>query len=301
MDKKKFINSKFKYFEKLLKTSENNDIKYLQSLKEYVNYGVKSFDYEVMIFDEKKLTHYDNLKILNFTLRNFKSKGIVLFNNDRNYLDLLNGYYVIILYNILNLKNKQLAPAVLSTDLSLIFILALTYFPKESDLVGRQLIRFLNYHKSREEEKKHYKGRMKEMFGYSDVVWLSSIISKYYGKEDLSKEINEYCNKTINPTYKKAIDNLFSKDKSVVNEWVNELVEFHIKNSKSDLTLPFNHEEWQYYPIEIISLLEIRLREGLEIDFIENEFLEHFLPYLGITIPIKLDEFTLNLKNRILY
>jgi|GEM_PF-3235934 len=289
------------FFDKISKSYSSSDEQLsLESFKEFVYLGKTSFQHSVILWDEEEIVNYDILDIYGLVKGFYLSKGIKEFSDKKQYQNLLKGFFYIILNNILNLKKEKINSGILGADLSLMYILSLTYFPQEADLIGKQLIRFIKYHKAKEEEKKHYKGRMKEIFGYSDVVWLSSVISKYYGKELLSKEIREYCNSIINPTYKKAVDNLFSKDQLVVNKWVNELVEFHIQNSKSDLTLPFNHEEWQYYPIEIISLLEVRLKEGLKIDFIENDFIKEFLPHLGIDLPVKLDDFTLKLKNRVM-
>ena len=43
----------------------------------------------------------------------------------------------------------------------------------------------------------------------------------------------------------------FEFDKSKENEIIN----YRMKNSKNDILSPYNHEIWQYLPIDLISIL----------------------------------------------
>ncbi|MEN7551946.1 hypothetical protein AAG747_28790 [Rapidithrix thailandica] len=294
--------SKFKkesrlFFEDVLSSYNNNeDQKSIKSFLEYVNSGKEQFIHKVILFGEEEIKEYDILTIYSFINGYYLSQAVLNFQNKKKYEYLLNGYQYSILYQILHLKKDTFASGVLGTDLSLIFMLALTYFPEEADLIGEQLVKFLRYN---EEVKKNHHSEMTGDFGLSSTVYLSSFLAGYYGKKELGGQIQSFCKKDIETCYKNVVDNLFSMDEAIVNTWVDEMVDFHIRNSKNDLTLPFNHEEWQYFPIEIISLLELRLRKGFEISFIENSFLKEFLPHLGISVPIELDEFTQKLKTRV--
>ena len=289
------------YFNRLKKSyNSKEDIDSLNSFKEYIESGKESFRHKVALWDEETMVEYDINTIFKFVKGYYLAANTIKYAKERNYSYFLNGYYYLVLFQISHLKKDQFAPAVSGADLSLIYILSLTYFPEEADLTGQQLVRFLKHHLKEEEHNNRYEGSMHEMFGYPDVVWLASIVSQHYHKEAIATQIKSYCAEQINPSYHKAIENLLSEDETVVNDWVNELVDFHVKNSKSDLTRPFNHEEWQYFPVEIIALLELRVRKGLEISFIQNEFLHQFIPHLGISIPVTLDEFTLKLKARVL-
>lgn len=91
-----------------------------------------------------------------------------------------------------------------------------------------------------------------------------------------------------------------SDDVQVVNNWVTQLAEFHISNSKEDHTFAFNREYWQYFPIEIITLLQLCSQQGLPINFITHPLLKDFLPFIAQELSIPLDETTQQLEKRIL-
>lgn len=297
-----------KHFNKVYQSYSNDeDFISIDSFQEYVKTGKERFEHKVVLFGEEKIEYFDILTIFSIVKGYYLCDFILKYKHDKHdkhdkqYNYLLNAYYFSVLYNILNLKNEKFATAVLSTDLSLMFMFSLTYFSEETDLIGQQFINFLEYNQQSEKENNCFKGKMETMFGYSNIIWLSFYVANYYEKKDLSNQINEFIKEIQpEPCYKEAVEKLFSIEENEVNNWVNQLVDFHIKNSKSDLTLPFNHEEWQYYPIEIIALLEIRLIEGFKIDFISNEYLKEFLPYLGNKKNIELDDFTEKLRNRVL-
>ncbi|MEN7551951.1 hypothetical protein AAG747_28815 [Rapidithrix thailandica] len=282
--------------------SSEDKKKFSQFFHQFLDDNFEEFTYKAVLWEgedpEDVIINIFNI-IEEFKLISLSNSIPKFLKNQIEYSQLLSGFSYNIYYQVLCLQKNTFASGVLETDLSLILMLSLTYFPEEADLIGKQFLKVLENHKEKEEENNYYNGRVKEMFGYSDIIWLSSIVSKCYGKEDMSGKISNYCSENANPIYEKAVSNLFSMDEAIVNTWVDEMVDFHIRNSKNDLTLPFNHEEWQYFPIEIISLLELRLRKGFEISFIENSFLKEFLPHLGISVPIELDEFTQKLKTRV--
>ena len=67
------------------------------------------------------------------------------------------------------------------------------------------------------------------------------------------------------------------------------MVEYHIDKSKTtDLTYPFHKEHWIFFPIEIISLLVLRSRNGLSNMEIDNPCLiDVFTPYINECPEIK--------------
>lgn len=291
------MNNLITFFRKIHNSfSGKENANYILSFEQYLDSGKRKFTHKVVLFGEEKEKEYDELTIFRFVKSFYISKSILKFNDESCYTCLLKGFLIHIYYQIALMKKDKFAPAMLGTDLSLIFMLTLTYFPEENEFIGDQLVRFLKYH---EEEKANSNRSITGDFGLSSTVLLSSFLADYHKNGKISKRIKSFCNKNMEPSYQKAIDNLFSEDQFVVNDWINEMVDFHIKNSTGDLTLPFNHEEWQYYPIEIISLLELRLKRGLEINFIENKFLKKFILHLGIRPPVKLDAFMVKLKDRV--
>lgn len=268
-------------------------------LQEFIDSGKTEFVIEFEEFGEKFENRIDVSDVLrDYGMFSAQQAVYEFMDGDIDYDQFLTGYYPHIASQIYARQTNVFSKAILSADLSLILMFSLVYFPSESDGLGEQLLRFMKYHKDLEHENQYYKGKMTEMFGYSDVVWLTSELAKYQGKEALGKEIEKYCHTKIHPAYKNAMTIILSDDQKEINTLIDDLINFHVENSRSDLTLPFNFKEWQFFPIEVIALLELRVANGKALDFIENSFLKEFTPFLGKVTPLNLGEFELKLREK---
>lgn len=248
-----------------------------------------------------------------------KSKEISVlarnFNHDRNedrFLKLINGYYIEVLANIAAFFQKDFLPARLDTNLSMLSMLTLAFFGKhEQQLVMRQLKSFLDDRLNQADEKKH--PAIKRCFGSSSVLPLAIML--YNNHSDMTPIINDLnglldCKQNelktrvddnFNPIYMNAYENFLSDDGSVVSSIVHEMGDFHLnrcrKNSKE--FYEFDSIEWQYFPVEIICLLVLRMRKNKDISFISHPVIDSFLPYVHTCQKNTLNELSLKIRSEL--
>ncbi|WP_298315318.1 hypothetical protein [uncultured Aquimarina sp.] len=283
------------FFSKVFNSYKAEESAFITSFEVYLDKGQENFKHTVILFGEETVKEYDIIAIFKMVKAYYISKSVLEFERTKKYSVLLKGYLFYVYYQVMHYNNDKFAPSILGTDLSLLLMFTLTYFPDETDKIGKQLIKFLIFHK----EKAKYSIESTGDFGLSNIVHLSSFLAGHYQKKTLSVQIKSFCSNSIEPCYLKAIENLYSNDEKVVGEWVDDMINFHLRNSKNDLKLPFNNEEWQYFPIEILSMLELRVRKGLKINFIKNKLLDDFIPLLGNESPIELNDDLKKLRSRL--
>jgi hypothetical protein len=294
MNSKRLIN----HFNNVLKISHEQESFIPEFFFEYVDKGTENFQKKIVVWDDEEIVDYDLLYVLTaYSYRFAIPKDIVDFINENNtnaFIKLLNSYFTDQLLQTYAYKTNQFISGVLHTDLALSTLFSLGYFPDKAETMVNHLINFLESSKSRLDI---YPSSLD--FGFKSTLYLVSVLFKDAGYLDCFEKITHFL-KTPEKSYEFAYQNLYSSDEETINRWVNELTDFHIKNSKDDLTMPFNRERWQYFPIEIITLLQLRSQKGLPIDFIKHPLLKDFLPFISQQLPIPLDETTQQLESRIL-
>jgi hypothetical protein len=122
---------------------------------------------------------------------------------------------------------------------------------------------------------------MKGSYGRDSILYLAYWLAKEYERdESVVKQILSYCNDKIEPSCVFTIENVFSKNEGIIINCINEMAEYHLKNSKSvDLTYPFHTNHWIYFPVEILALLRIRDVRYFDNSFISNPLIDAFLPF----------------------
>lgn len=299
----KFYKKQIKLWEKVYEDWNNSESwqRCLNALPQYVYNGTEEFTFREEIFPGYfKDLHHDSFQLYGFCNDYFQAKAVLEFEENNDYSKLLEGYYHHILYIILGEKHSKFELGWLEYDFSLLLIFTITYFPQYTSIVGKHLVKFLKFRSELLSELNLYRKKYHKMFGFSNVIWLSVFVCKWYGFNDLAKEIQNYFDVIADSPYQLATENLLCTDAEIVNTWIAGLSDFHIKNSKDNLTLPFNNYYWQYYPIEIIALLEIRQKENISNEIIKNDFIKRFLPHIGKYSSIEFDELTRALTTRII-
>lgn len=301
VNKKKFMYSTkgFKnFFQKVLKSSQDEEPFIKEFIEDFLHKNTRAFQNKMVVWDEEEIVDYDLLYVLSAYSYRFKiPEGVLNFienNNDDAFLTLLRAYFTDLLLQTYAYKTNQFVNGVLHTDLALSTLLSLSYFPDKVESLAKHLLNFLESNKTRLEI---YPQNLD--FGFKSTLYLTSVLLNNAGHPAISEKITHYL-KPTNEVYELAGKNLYSTDPQVVNKWIDGLADFHITNCKDDLTLPFNRERWQYFPIEIIALLQLRSQKGLPIDFITHPLLKDFLPFIAQQLPIPLDETTQQLEKRIL-
>lgn len=100
----------------------------------------------------------------------------------------------------------------------------------------------------------------------------------------------KYINSPLNKNYQQGMNIILSNNKDDINFVLSEMMKYHKEKShiESFTKNEFYPIEWRVFPIEIIALIRYRYLQGKSIDFIEDEVLSKFVPYL------KKSEYTLS-------
>lgn len=193
-------------------------------------------------------------------------------NNFCSLLDYLFYYYssYIVYFSDSNRKNEL----VNQVGLASAFLGVLTFFPKkESDIMLCILI-------------ERIEDALKSDFPYvyyQDTILQESIVmyDKYYNKNN-SHLLNIYTKKGLNPIYAKLIDNICTDDTTLFNQLIDDICIYHLKkcNDSNFSKNEFYFTEWQLFPTEIMVLLRYRHIQGKCINFITNELIKDFIPFL---------------------
>lgn len=267
-----------------------------QSIQDYVEKGTEEFFTTFVEFGETFTTEYNVAGILT-GMGGYKTTKAVadqaITKSRESYQDLLYAQHYKILALIACFKERKIAPSVFSAEIASLLILAAIYFPEHLALVADYFAFYL-----KEEEALMNKNVYASLLGKTDLIPLSVFVANESAMYDLPASVKKY-GSNIQPAYQQAMAQLYSEDETVVSAWINELAAYHIANSKDDWTLPFNHTIWQYFPLEIIALLELRARKGCRNNFINHPLLAAWQPYIHTDIPLAPDDFTKRLIERI--
>lgn len=287
-----------KHFNNVLKISYEEESFIPEFLLEYVNKGTENFQKSLIVWDEEEIVIFSSLSVIEKKVHGFTiPESIVKFAqvpDKSNYISLITAYYQNSLLLIKASHQNTFISGMLHTDLALATLVTISYFPEKAKHLAKHLLDFLI---ATEEQFKIYPDNLE--FGYSSTLYLTSCLLDQSGYSDISSQILSYCKPPITD-YKMAVSELYTTNTDSLNEWINGMCNFHIANSNDDLTFAFNRERWQYFPIEIIALLQLRSQQGLPIDFITHPLLKDFLPFIAQKLPVPLDELTQKLEKRIL-
>lgn len=263
---------------------ENNDVSdILLALTE----GKKNIDITFTAFGIEFQDTYNLAGMLDFLIPlvyididNFMSTP-----NSDNYNNLLNGFFIGVIADISSLKfSDHVYGSVFDTDVCLNILFSMLYCDKE---IQRAIFKKLSFLKET-----NLKKEGKATFYSSDTLLplVYYFYSKLHKNEDIplsldnilskkKKKMAEDIYKNLTPLYKSAIENYDNKDTNTFSGIINDMCDYHLKNSKDDYSLEFNNLRWQYFPIEILFLLKERHKAGLSIEGINHPLINDFLPY----------------------
>lgn len=259
-------------------TADTAYISFLEtSAKAYAETGTEKFSSAFEEFGETFITDYDAVGVLAGMAAYRSVQAAVDFTaspDQQRYDQLLAGLHYNIQALLKSEQQHQIENSFFSTDISLYTILAAIYFPQ--DVAG-----LLSYFSFYVKEKNDLMDQplYADLLGKKDVIPLMLFITATLDTA-LPDDVKQYVHPDITPVYRNAMDHLYSEDVAVVSAWISDMAEYHIAKSKSDWTLPFNHLIWQYFPVEIISLLVLRKRNGCNNSFIEHPLLNNFIPFI---------------------
>ena len=89
---------------------------------------------------------------------------------------------------------------------------------------------------------------------------------------------------TVSPTplYQDCMDSILSDDEERVNTLLSDMLDYHVKQSNNDnfVRSEFTYPSQRVFPTEILALIHYRHTQGKSIDFIDDEVLSVFVPYI---------------------
>ncbi|MBS0026933.1 hypothetical protein ACTJJ0_00675 [Chitinophaga sp. 22321] len=276
-------------------SSYSDYISFLEaSIRDYAESGREEFSSTFVEFGQTFTTEYHIVDLLTGMAVYRTAQVVVTGNSGPLYSSLLNAQYFKILALLKCLQEKKTAKSIFSTEISTVTILAAVYFPEVLPPLAEYFAFYLE-----EETVLMNRTIYANLLGKIDLMPLAVFVAKESAGYDLLPKIKNYISDHIQPVYQQAMEQLYSEDTATVSAWIDGLVTYHITNSKDDWTLPFNHTIWQYYPLEIIALLELRKRKGMDNSFIDNPLLNTWKPLIESGTQIKADDLVLKLYERI--
>jgi hypothetical protein len=281
-----------------LSSIESEGIPIEQFTGEFITKGTETFESEEIVFGEKEIVQHHISDVLSTFIYGLDIPNAIKEfekeKTEKHFKCLLEAYYKDVLLGVFCQKEVLFLAGKLHTDISLSVIFCAGYYPDKLNMITEHLDSYLSAN-----SQKILGYSMHSEYGRSSTLYLSAFILGIFRNAEAKEKILKF-GTTPHPAYITAAENLYSDDVQIVNDWVTQLAEFHISNSKEDHTFAFNREYWQYFPIEIIALLQLRSLKGLPIDFITHPMLKDFLPFIAQKLPIPLNEITQQLEKRIL-
>ena len=91
-----------------------------------------------------------------------------------------------------------------------------------------------------------------------------------------------YITKPLTPLYQDCMDNILSDDVEKVKTLLSDMLEYHVKQSNNDsfVRSEFTYPSQRVFPLEILALIHYRHTQGKSIDFIDDQILSVFVPYI---------------------
>ena len=91
-----------------------------------------------------------------------------------------------------------------------------------------------------------------------------------------------YVTKPLSSLYQDCMDNILSDDVEKVKMLLSDMLEYHVKQSNNDsfVRSEFTFASQRVFPTEILALIHYRHTQGKSIDFIDDQILSVFVPYI---------------------
>lgn len=250
----------------------------------FLQTGENTFFRREIIFGEEELVKIQLEQSLAIIRTYQINKSILTFSSApsiESYNLLCSAYIWDIITYISACKNlKESSISYLESDICLLYIMILTYLPQYLKDIEPYVIKGLEYifHK-RTNNIREDKGN----YGKNSIFPLALFLCENYNRPQCVKDIlSKFC-LPLTESYAYVLENICTKDNTVLTKCIDYLSKYHVENSKTtDITLPFHKEQWIYFPIEIISLLKFRNHCNLNNEFtILNSLISEFRPYIS--------------------
>lgn len=206
--------------------------------------------------------------------------------NAETYNQLLNGYFLEIIYYIAEKNYQKNLNNGFDTDRTLSLFFAMTYC---NSSIQSEMMNVLDYYKNHEEFQDD--DGTQEFYGAKTILPLAYYFYQQNKqnqswsfdltniKDSKGKSIHGDIMANITPLYQKVIENINTDDMDLLQNIIDELCQYRLDNSKGNYLLEFNGNTVEYFPIEILFLLKYRVQNGYSVNGIHHILIDDFLPY----------------------
>lgn len=221
--------------------------------------------------------------------------------NQETYNQLLNAYFLKIIYFIAEKNYQKSTQNGFDTDRTLSLIFAMMYC---DNTIQSEMMQVLQYYKDHQNDDCDEDEEGNDFYGAKTILPLAYY---FYGQNtqnqawsfDLTnitdskgKPVEADIMANITLLYQNAIEFLYTDNMELFQKIIDELCQYRLDNSKGNYLLEFNGNTAEYFPIEILFLLKKRVEKGLSIEGIHHILIDDFLPYF-------LDDFIMSDDNQI--
>lgn len=302
MNYKKYVETQIKKTESNLSSREkNNDFGFFYNcINKFIENDKEEFS---QTFTELGMQFENKYNISGIIQKVFyvrSERAIVEFNKQsgiENFKKLLDAYYWLNLAFVKGYNDNNALKGEFFQDTVFASLLAYCFYPQALEKTVHYLqAEYDESFKNENEKISPEKRKYDKYYGYADVFQLL--------KELLSQEkkvfFKEMVDVTINSDYQFVINNYLSKESDIVNDVLNKLAEFHITNKGDSYLDTFNHDCWKNFPLEMISILICRKRNGLSNEGVCHPLIVSIIPFIFEVDSLPDDELTKRLENKII-
>lgn len=119
---------------------------------------------------------------------------------------------------------------------------------------------------------------------YPNYVCIWKIVAFLYRKQfaDKVEQIEQYLSVQTLDVYDELLNKLLGDDEAAIDNELSAIMKFRNSRmgSSSYISNPYIDGKWACFPIELLALIRYRYIQGKSIDFISNEVLQHYIPYI---------------------
>lgn len=152
---------------------------------DFIINNVTSFSYEAVVFGDTKSISISLPQVLEYTSLSAIAKSIIKFDEDptgSNFGTLVNALYANLMAFTSVIQDNDQAPVLfLESDISLLYILAMTFFPEKLTIVEEIVLKGLDNRKNARENNIR---EMKGSYGRDSILYLAHWLAKEYNRDE---------------------------------------------------------------------------------------------------------------------
>lgn len=256
----------------------SDSVFFKNSLEELLEKKKSVFFRQTELFGEICEQSYTSCEILIHVYQQNVFRNIVNFEqeaNELNFKRLLDSYYLLNLSLIEANKTNERPHGYFLPDYIFCSLLSYCFYPQSLPYMLTSLKKYHN-EKFINQRNQIRNENIEKYYGYSNIFQLL----KFILKEKYPSVFEDVFSVNISCEYKYIIDNLLSEDINTISDILEKLAILHMKNPGNSYLDVYNHIEWRYLPLEIITVYKFREYNGISNVGIKNKLTKKIIPFI---------------------